>query len=64
MSDRRSCISCGQPIPPGAKLAGRVITRGELARLRGKSPGSNAQEQVSVDICLQCQIRLSRLEAR
>ena len=62
MSDSRSCVSCGQPIPPTAKLAARVVNRGQLAALCGERQPPSPDEQVHVDMCLQCQLRLSRLE--
>jgi hypothetical protein len=39
-----------------------VVARGQVAALRGEEPGRDAAEKVQVDMCLQCQIRLSRME--
>lgn len=61
MPPDRRCDACGQKIPPTAKLASTGVTPAH-ARLLGISGLSGPETgQVSLTLCLNCRIHLSKL---
>jgi hypothetical protein len=50
------CDSCGQKLPPSAKLAQQTMSV-EEARAWGSSTAPDPDGTVTVDICLACRIR-------
>ena len=59
LEDGIHCDSCGQKLPPGAKLAQQTMTV-EEARAWGSRTAPDPDGSVIVDICLACRIHKAR----